>query len=322
MTKGMAVPGGLLLPLLLVLAACADGGPGGLPATPSPVASAVIDQFEPASYKRIDPNADPKGGAPVYIVDQDVVLRAHTRGITRVDIFLAIGGAVPAVATDSAVPDDEGYVEVTMHLPETGKVYYFEAHGVIAEGVPPQPSEGVGNPGERLVVADPLRVMAENQPTSAAQRCKAEDLAGRAEMAPTGQGVLVGSIELVSRASTPCALQGYPAVQLQGTNGPLTWLTVTRIPTSDDEEREVVIQPNGVAFLPFSFTEWCLRDAKALPLSFVVWLPGEGAKLTVPIVGALNDMLAGCECRGVDGTPSTLHIGAITSVAPFPSEPP
>jgi hypothetical protein len=324
MSKGIGVTGGLLLLLLLLLvqAACAGGGPRGSPATQSPPSSAAIDQFRLASYKRIDPNADPKGGAPVYIVDQDVILLAHTRGISRVDVILATGGAAPAVAANSAAPDAQGFVEVQMHLPERGKVYYFEAHGVIDEGIPLQLGEGVGDPWERLVVAGPVRVMAESQPTSAEQRCRAGDLDGHAEVSPTGLGVLVGSIELVSHASTPCSLEGYPAVQMQGANGPLTWLSVTRVPASDSDEREVVIQPSGVAYLPYEFTEWCLRDVKALPLSFILGLPGDEEDLAVPVVGALNDRLVESQCPGAEGISSTLHIGAMTSVAPFPSQAP
>jgi len=128
---------------------------------PGPASQPLIDRFDLAVYLRIDPNADPKGGQPVYVVAGKLInVRAHVRSITRLEVVLSYG-ARDSVDTVSAVPDEDGYVEVVLHLPEAGVVYSVQAYGVLAEGVPSQPGEGVRGSNERVLPAGPIRVMTE-----------------------------------------------------------------------------------------------------------------------------------------------------------------
>jgi hypothetical protein len=156
----------LLLPAvtvaLLGVVACGETQAPSAPAQ-SPM-SPLIDLFELDSYERIDPDADPKGGPPVYITAQDIVVRATVRQVRRVDFVLYIGNAAPEVDFVSVVPDATGNVEARLHLPETGIPYAVEARGVLEEGVPPQHEEGVGDSDERLITVGWLKVMAERLP--------------------------------------------------------------------------------------------------------------------------------------------------------------
>lgn len=76
----------------------------------SPHVPSVVG-FELASYPRIEDHVDPKGGGPVYIVDQNLTVRSQARGIKRLDVLLALN-AHGTVASVAGVPDADGSVEV------------------------------------------------------------------------------------------------------------------------------------------------------------------------------------------------------------------
>jgi hypothetical protein len=128
--------------------------------TPEPT-EAAVGQLTLASYRRVDPNADPKGGGLVYIVDQDVTVRTEARGIKRLDVLLA-RSARDTAARASVVPDSSGEVSMRLHLPRVGEIYVVQATGVLADQRRDQ-SCAITNERNECVVAaqSALRVKAE-----------------------------------------------------------------------------------------------------------------------------------------------------------------
>jgi len=144
-----------LVVLTLVLASC--GGGSGAPEAVG--ASPKVERFELASYKRVDPDVDPKGGLPVYIVERDIVVQAKMREIKRLDVILSVG-ASDRVAFVSVTPDADGNVDAKLRLPEGGAVYVLQGAAILADQQAPR--ERYGTFGNELAIsAGPLRVMAE-----------------------------------------------------------------------------------------------------------------------------------------------------------------
>lgn len=93
----------------------------------------TIDSFALTSYRAIDPTADPKGGGPVYVVDSDITVRAHTTGIDRVDVHAYRFAIDPDVVEESATPDEDGWVTLSLRLPEPNTVYVVDSAGILTD---------------------------------------------------------------------------------------------------------------------------------------------------------------------------------------------
>ena len=111
--------------------------------TSAPLSSAQIDRFELKSDGRFDPQGDPKGGG-AYITGQDITIRAHTSDVVRLDVVATLCGSCAPIQA-SAVPDQDGNAEASLHLPEIGQVYVLSAYGVLAKDDPLANSASYGN---------------------------------------------------------------------------------------------------------------------------------------------------------------------------------
>lgn len=131
---------------------------------PSPMPKATepyVGQLTLGSYRRIDSSIDPKGGSPVYIVDQDTIVLTQVRGIKQLDVAVTLTSRDTA-AKVSGLPDASGEVRMHLHLPRVGEIYIVQAAGVLADQ---QRNQGCAITNERneciLPAQSALRVKAE-----------------------------------------------------------------------------------------------------------------------------------------------------------------
>jgi hypothetical protein len=113
--------------LLLASAACAlfedENAPDSAPAavaTARPLPPAVFS-FEIVHYRGIDIDP-PRGGTPVYHVDETVVVRARVQSIESLHIAIAWSASLTLLTLDIPVPGD-GVIEVPVTLPKPGSVF-------------------------------------------------------------------------------------------------------------------------------------------------------------------------------------------------------
>ena len=96
--------------------------------------SAVLD-LSLAEFLSIDPDYDPKGGDPVFVVeDRQLQLRARVRGIEALIVQVTLSGTT-TLATYTDQPDANGDIHLSVSLPVTrqaGEVYILQALGVVA----------------------------------------------------------------------------------------------------------------------------------------------------------------------------------------------
>ena len=92
-----------------------------------PLPPAVLQPLAPASYQRLSAHTDPRGGSPVYITGQDLVVRARVQGVQRVVVYLTGGGTLD-FAQASGTPDAMGRVVIPLHLPYAGGIYVIQAY--------------------------------------------------------------------------------------------------------------------------------------------------------------------------------------------------
>jgi hypothetical protein len=128
-----------------------------------PEATASVEQFGLASYRRVDAQADAKGGTPVYIVNPEIVVRATVRHAQRLDVHLT-RSARETVASASGVPDASGAVEVHLHLPAAGTIYGVQGSAVASDQRPLGLGELGNERGERVRPTGVFRVMTEATP--------------------------------------------------------------------------------------------------------------------------------------------------------------
>lgn len=104
------------------------------PATSAEPARSQLHVFQPSSYHRIDPTADPAGGTPVYIVDPSMVVHAQVpSGVKRLDVQLTLGASL-VISSASAEADAAGNVDVPLQLPERGVVYVVQTVAMYTSG--------------------------------------------------------------------------------------------------------------------------------------------------------------------------------------------
>ena len=123
---------------------------------PTPASAGSVDTFVLLSFQRIDANADPKGGGPLYIVNRDISIRIHSSAVKRIEIVAGIGSQDVA-ASATVFPDADGYATATLTLPEADVPYVVQGYGVSVD-------QSIGDMvygNERAVSAGALRVMAE-----------------------------------------------------------------------------------------------------------------------------------------------------------------
>lgn len=90
----------------------------------------------------MDPNADPRGGTPVCIVDApDIEVTSETRGVVRVRIAVTLGAQV-TFSTVTAMPDLMGQAMVGLHLPQANIAYVIQGNATPAD--PNLPSQPLG----------------------------------------------------------------------------------------------------------------------------------------------------------------------------------
>jgi hypothetical protein len=95
--------------------------------------SAVLD-LSLVEFPSIDPDYDPKGGAPVFVVEDKVLrLRAKVRGIESLIVDVTLSGST-TLATYTGRPAANGNLHLTVSLPSTRharEVYVLQAYGVV-----------------------------------------------------------------------------------------------------------------------------------------------------------------------------------------------
>lgn len=131
------------------------------PAVPPPGGGIpAVGFFGLTDYLRLERNADPKGGTPVYVVaNQDVVVRASLTNTKRLDVQLTVGGAT-TISSVSQEPDPHGRVDVALHLPRVATIYVVEAQAVAIDQT--LIAGDLGNTrGERVQPAGSFRVLAQ-----------------------------------------------------------------------------------------------------------------------------------------------------------------
>ncbi|HLF72232.1 MAG TPA: hypothetical protein VI759_08795 [Dehalococcoidia bacterium] len=95
---------------------------------------AVLD-VELLTYDHVDPNYDPRGGGPVYIVPADIVVRFRTTGVEEVLLDVTLS-ATTTLLSVSGRPDANGNVEIPLHLPpSTGAIFVLQGQGVVAQAL-------------------------------------------------------------------------------------------------------------------------------------------------------------------------------------------
>ena len=117
-----------------------------------------IEQLRLAQYRWIDPDADPKGGDPVHIVDRDIVVEGTTRGMSKVYVYLNRSATSTAASAETR-PDDDGNIRVDLHLPETNVIYFVSGSGVPTTSISPGPGNYENRQGEQIIPASGFRVM-------------------------------------------------------------------------------------------------------------------------------------------------------------------
>ena|SRR5207249_1790354 len=145
---------------LAVIIACGGNGSGepSLPAATAQPTAARIDTFELTSYSGFEQQSDLHGGG-AYITKEDITVRAHVAHITRLDVVASQCGNCTAVRA-SVMPDEEGNAEVTLHLPETGRVYIVAGYGAISSDYPLSTGGLVNSAGEPVISSDTFAVKA------------------------------------------------------------------------------------------------------------------------------------------------------------------
>ena len=94
---------------------------------------AVIAGFRLATPARTDPQADPKGGTPVSVVEgQELVVEAHVERVKDFLVWVYECGTCPA-KTFSSKPGDDGSVRVAARLPEPNKIYVVTGVGFVED---------------------------------------------------------------------------------------------------------------------------------------------------------------------------------------------
>ncbi|HSP56579.1 MAG TPA: hypothetical protein VLS25_13440 [Dehalococcoidia bacterium] len=125
-------------------------------AATTPASAGAVDTFVLLSFRRVDPDADPKGDGPVYIVNRELSIRTHSSSVKRIEVVAGIGSQDVA-ASATVFPDAAGYATATLTLPKAGIPYVVQGYGISVD----QSAGDMVYGDERAVPAAPLRVMAE-----------------------------------------------------------------------------------------------------------------------------------------------------------------
>lgn len=138
--------------LIVLLASCDHGtttspviggtlpSPKGSPTVTAKELTPSVEQFTLVSYRRIDENPRDRG-TPIYIVNQEVILRAQVRGIKQIKV-LVTRSATETVAAVTGVPDANGNVQVSVRLPKVEEIYVLQVRAVTLDEKPVFPRVG------------------------------------------------------------------------------------------------------------------------------------------------------------------------------------
>lgn len=91
-----------------------------------PLPPAVVQPLTPVSYQRLDAHADPRGGTPVYLTGQDLVVTARVQAVYRVVVLITGGGTLDYART-SGRPNATGRVTTPLHLPYGGEISVIQS---------------------------------------------------------------------------------------------------------------------------------------------------------------------------------------------------
>jgi hypothetical protein len=133
------------------------GSCGNDPQSALPERAPAIDSFTLTSYKRIDDTPDAKGLKTGYIVDSTITVRAHSIGMSRIDVHAYRYSIDPDTITASGKPDKDGWVTLSLTLPERGVGYVVDANGVLEDQASPATYSNERN--EKIVVASGFHVI-------------------------------------------------------------------------------------------------------------------------------------------------------------------
>jgi hypothetical protein len=121
-----------------------------------------------------------------------------------------------------------------------------------------------------------------------------------------------GWIELVSRSSDACSLQGRPRMQLRSGGGQIL-PTDLASPRVADEESLIVLEPDARALVRFTWGNWCyVGDLGAI--SVVLTLPYGGGELQIPRRDGSGQQLPGVPWCQDPGSHSIINVGPFERV--------
>ena len=102
-------------------------------------------------------------------------------------------------------------------------------------------------------------------------------------------GEIRGTINLSNDSGVACSLTGYPKLRLEDANQQVSPVRYVRDTT--DPVKRISLQPDQSTHISFDWTNWCTPDANK-PTTFVLVLPGNADKVSVPAQTGANQPLA------------------------------
>jgi hypothetical protein len=108
----------VLIAAMLLSCSSEDGHQPSVADTPLPPAILSLEIVGPKGIN----TSPPRGGTPVYLVDETAILRARVQSIESLHIAIAWSASLTLLTVDVTVSGD-GVVEVPVRLPATGDVF-------------------------------------------------------------------------------------------------------------------------------------------------------------------------------------------------------